>query len=175
MLEFNNKLKYFAPILLILAGGIAAMLLTERQANRFKPVSLPSLNGERISIPDQRGKLTWVSSWSASCAICLHELPELESLHQQYRDQLSIVALAMPYDPPNALLEVRDRLQLSVPVLLDLDGETARQLTPDLVVPSHHLIDNQGNVLLNWRGALTRDEILARLKPHLQTQAVNGQ
>ncbi len=173
MFEFNNKLKYLAFIALTLVVGIAVTLLSGGLSPHFKPVTLPSLNGERIHIPDQRGRLSWVSSWSASCAVCLHELPELDKLHHQYGEQLSIVALAMPYDPPNAVLEVRDRLQLSVPVLLDLDGEAARQLTPDLVVPSHHLIDNQGNILLNLQGALTRDEMLARLKPYLQPQTVN--
>lgn len=175
MFEFNNKLKYLVPMLLIFTGGVAIMWLSGWPAERFKPVALPSLHGERIHIPDQRGRLSWVSSWSASCAVCLRELPELDSLQHQYGDQLAVVALAMPYDPPNAIVEVRNRLQLSVPVLLDLDGEAVRQLTPDLIVPSHHLIDNQGHILLNLQGALTRDEMLATLKPYLQTQAANGQ
>lgn len=173
MFEFNNKLKYVSLISLILVVGVAVLLLSEQSSPHFRSVALPSLDGERIHIPDQRGRLSWVSSWSASCAICLHELPELDKLHRQYGEQLSIVALAMPYDPPNAILEVRDHLQLSLPVLLDLDGKAARQLTPDLVVPGHHLIDSQGNILLNLQGALTLDEMLARLKPYLQPQTVN--
>lgn len=173
MLEFNNKLKYLGLMFLLLVVGMTVMLLLGRASPHFRAVMLPSLNGERIHIPDQRGRLSWVSSWSASCAVCLHELPALDKLHRQYGERLSIVALAMPYDPPNAILDVRDRLQLSVPVLLDLDGEAARQLTPDLVVPSHHLLDNQGHILLNLQGALTLDEMLARLKPYLQPQTVN--
>ncbi|MEB4591477.1 TlpA disulfide reductase family protein [Candidatus Thiothrix sp. Deng01] len=162
------------PLALVAAGGAAALLWASKPDPRITPLNLPSLTGGRIHIPDPRGRLSWVSSWSASCAPCLHELPALEAFHRRYGDQLSIVALAMPYDPPNIILDVQTRLRLSVPVALDLEGSAARRLTPDLVVPSHHLIDSQGRILLNLRGALTLDEMLAQLRPYLQTQADTG-
>lgn len=174
MLEFANKLKYLMPLTLVAVGCVAAFLWATKPSPRIAPLNLPSLTGGRIHIPDPQGRLSWVSSWSASCVPCLRELPALEAFHRRYGNQLSIVALAMPYDPPNIIKDVQTRLQLSVPVALDLEGSAARRLTPDLVVPSHHLIDSQGHILLNLRGALTLDQMLAKSRPYLQTQAATG-
>ena len=135
MLAFDNKLKYALAFLLLATAGLALLGLAGRDAPTLQALQLPSLDGERIHIPDQRGRLTWVSFWSASCAICLHELPMLDALHREYGQQVQIVAVAMPYDPPNASKEVQTRLQPTLPVLLDLDATAARQLTPDMTVP----------------------------------------
>lgn len=170
MLALDNKLKYGLAFLLLAAAGLALLGLAGRDIPMLQALQLPSLDGERIHIPDQRGRLTWVSSWSASCAICLHELPMLDALHREYGQQVQIVAVAMPYDPPNASKEVQTRLQLTLPVLLDLDAAAARQLTPDMTVPQHHLVDTKGHILLNLKGALEREDMLAALRQHLPSQ-----
>lgn len=167
MLVFDNKLKYGVALLLCIGTGIAVLKLGGWFNPRLQAIQAPALSGERIHIPDQRGRLTWVSSWSVSCALCLRELPDLEALHLQYGKYLQIVALALPADPPNAINDVKNRLQLTLPVVLDLDAAAARQLTPDLVVPSHHLVDSEGRVLLKLRGALHREAMLAALQPYL--------
>lgn len=161
MLVIGNKLKYALIAFLLLLVGCA-------EKNRM-PLDLPALSGERVQIPDVQGRLTWVNTWSSSCAICVKELPDLQALQQEYAERLQVVAIALPADPPNTLLDVQTQLQLSLPVALDLEGLAARQFAPDLVVPSHHLLDANGHVLYHSKGKLALAEMRTMLEKHIST------
>ncbi|MBU0655876.1 MAG: TlpA family protein disulfide reductase [Gammaproteobacteria bacterium] len=147
----------------ILMLGVMAFVWFQTPQKLVAPLDLPGLSGERIHIPDPQGRMTWVSMWSSSCAVCLKELPELDALHHEYSERLQVAAIAMPYDPPNTVVEARDRLQLGLPVVLDMDGVAVRQFAPDLVVPANHLLDPQGRIVHSVRGALSRADMLVIL------------
>lgn len=167
MLVFDNKLKYTWVMVLVLAVGGGVPLLWRAMDNVMVPLQLPSLTGTQVYIPDQRGRLTWVNSWSATCASCLRELPALEALHRDYAAQVQVVAVAMPYDPPNTVEEVRQRQSVQLPLLLDLEGKAAQHFAPDMVVPAHHLLDANGRVLQQVQGEMTLAAMQAMLIPHL--------
>ncbi|WGZ95212.1 MAG: TlpA disulfide reductase family protein [Candidatus Thiothrix putei] len=156
MLVIGNKLKYAVVLWGALLMGCVEKTVT--------PLTLPLLSGEKAHIPDLHGKLTWVSVWSTSCAICVKELPALDALQREYVERVQVVAVALPTDPPNTVLDVQTQLHLSLPVALDLDGQAARQFAPDLVVPSHHLLDANGNILQQAKGKLTLAEMRTMLE-----------
>lgn len=91
----------------------------------------------------------------------------MNTVYDEYGEHLQVVAIAMPYDPPNTVVETRDRLQLTLPLALDLDGQAARQFAADLVVPASHLLDPQGRIVFSVRGALSfsaMQKVLKRYK-----------
>jgi len=159
MLVIGNKLKYTV----VLWGA----LLISCSEPTVTPLTLPLLSGEKAHIPDLHGKLTWVNVWSTRCTICVKELPALEALQREYAERVQVVAVALPTDPPNTVLDVQTTLQLTLPVALDLDGQAARQLAPDLVVPSHHLLDAHGDILYQTKGKLTLAEMRTMLEKHI--------
>ncbi len=159
MLVIGNKLKY------VLAG--CAVLLLGCAEKNLVPLNLPTLSGERVQIPDVQGRLTWVNTWSSSCAICVKELPDLQTLQQEYAERVQVVAIALPADPPNTLLDVQTQLHLSLPVALDLEGQAASHFAPDLVVPRHHLLDANGQLLYQAKGKLTLAEMRTMLEQHI--------
>jgi thiol-disulfide isomerase/thioredoxin len=159
MLVIGNKLKY------VLAG--CAVLLLGCAEKNLVPLNLPTLSGERVQIPDVQGRLTWVNTWSSSCAICVKELPDLQTLQQEYAERLQVVAIALPADPPNTLLDVQTQLHLTLPVALDLEGQAASQFAPDWVVPRHHLLDANGQLLYQATGKLTLAEMRTMLEQHI--------
>lgn len=159
MLVIGNKLKYIMVLWGVLLVGCAEQTVT--------PLTLPLLSGAKAHIPDLHGKLTWVNVWSSSCAICVKELPALDVLQREYAERLQVVAVALPTDPPNTVVDVQTQLHLTLPVALDLDGQAARQFAPDLVVPSHHLLDANGNILHQAKGKLTLAEMRTMLEEHI--------
>lgn len=161
MLVVGNKLKYVGILWVALLLGCAA--------DTVVPLTLPTLSGEQVSVPDVQGRLTWVNTWSTSCATCVKELPDLQALQQEYAERLQVVAIALPADPPNTVLDVQTRLQLSLPLALDVEGQAVRQFAPDLVVPSHHLLDANGHVLYRSKGKLTLAEMRTMLEKHIST------
>lgn len=171
MLVIGNKLKYAGAVCAALLLGVYAFAAGGLwAAPTIVPLNLPGLAGERVHIPDVQGKLTWVNTWSTSCVICLKELPDVEALQHEYADQLQVVAIALPSDPPNTVLDVQTRLQLTLPVALDLDGQAARQFAPDLVVPRHHVLDANGRILHSVQGKLTAAQMRTMLEQHLPSQ-----
>lgn len=166
MLVSDNKLKYWMAAAVLLMLGVMVFMWFQAQRKPVAALDLPGLNGERIHIPDPQGRLTWVNMWSSSCAACLKELPELDALHHEYAERLQVAAIAVPYDPPNTVVEARDRLQLGLPVALDMEGVATRQFAPDLVVPANHLLDPQGRIVHSVRGALSRADMLAILRQY---------
>lgn len=155
------RLDWLMLVVLFLAGmGVAAYV----QSDRIRAVELLSLDGTPIKLPGEQ--LTWVNFWSIHCPPCLEELPYLDNLHREYRGRVQIVAVSVPYDPPNEVLEYREREQLSLPMALDLESQALRQFTDNLVVPSHYLLDKNGKILLSHLGELDEQAIRGAIEQH---------
>lgn len=160
-----RKQRWGVLALVTLCGivGVASLLLLKPL--RITAVELPTVTGTRISIPGKQP--SWVSFWSASCPPCLREIPSLDRLYHAYQGKVQFVAISVPYDPPNIVKETQERLNLSLPLALDLDGKVAAQFGGDLLVPSHYLVDAHGNVLLTLKGELSEAAIRDMISQHL--------
>jgi peroxiredoxin len=75
-----------------------------------------------------RDRLVVLNFWATWCAPCTLEMPTLEALWQRYRARgLSVVGVSVDRGAPVALLEPYIRnLELTFPILVDPDGQTAR-------------------------------------------------
>ncbi len=135
------------------------------QQSRIQPVELPTLAGERVTLPGHG--LSWVNFWSINCPPCLKEMPYLEALHHEYQGKVQILAVNVPYDPPNEVNNYINREKFTLPVALDLESAALRQFTDKLVVPSHYLIDAQGRILLTHLGEIDGDSIRQAIEKHL--------
>lgn len=150
-------------LLFVLGIGFAAYT----KAQRVAPMELATLNGPRVSLPGQG--LSWVNFWSISCPPCLKEMPYLEKLHQEYQsqDRVQIVAVSVPYDPPNVIKDYQTRENLTLPMAMDPDGWALKAFTDKLVVPSHYLVDEKGNILLTHLGEIDEAAIRAAIEKYL--------
>ncbi len=157
-----SKLNVLVFAVLFLLGIASAVYM---QQGRIKTVKLPTLAGGTISLPGEG--LSWVNFWSIHCPPCLKEMPYLEALHREYAGKLQIVAVNVPYDPPNEVNNYVLREQFTLPIALDLESAALRQFTDKLVVPSHYLIDAQGKILLTHLGELDEASIRAAIEAHL--------
>lgn len=149
---------FYLVLLLGIGGGM--WLLTYKygepigQAGRPAPeVTLKTIDGRTLSLARLRGQPVLVSFWATSCASCVEEIPDLKALYRTLAPQgLEIVAVAMPYDPPNRVLEMRRRLQIPWPVALDLDGSVMHAFGDVAATPASFLIDAQGRIVARHLG-----------------------
>ncbi|MEZ5537890.1 MAG: TlpA disulfide reductase family protein [Thiolinea sp.] len=128
-------------------------------------MELATITGTRVNLPGEG--LSWVNFWSISCPPCLKEMPYLEKLHQEYKGKMQIVAVSVPYDPPNVIKDYQTRESLTLPMAMDLDGRVLSEFTKKLVVPSHYLVDAKGNILLTHLGEIDEATIRATLEKYL--------
>jgi len=93
------------------------------------PFTLPSLQGQSMSLADQKGDIILINFWATWCTDCVQEMPEFEKLYQKYHGKgLSIFAISIDQkgQPAVEAFLKKENLKLTYPILLDPDGHVAR-------------------------------------------------
>lgn len=81
-----------------------------------------SLNGEKIRLEDFSGQLILLNFWATFCSPCLKEMPSMQMLWKQYRDQgFTVLAVAVEPGRESAIRRFISRLKLEFPIAIDAD------------------------------------------------------
>lgn len=119
--------------------------------------SLESTEGNVIAMQDLKGKFVVIHIATTWCPYCNAEAPNLEKLYSDYKDR-NVEVLIIDVKEPNELVteKIKEKFNLSFPVLLDLDGAVAASFAPVDVLPelardeimlaSNLLIDPEGKI-----------------------------
>jgi peroxiredoxin len=106
---------------------------------------LKTLSGEAIKLSDLRGQAVLINLWATWCPPCRAEMPALEKVFKEYKDQgFTVLAVNMTYqDDPQKVGPFIQEYGLTFPILLDETGEVgnAYQLKS---LPSSYFIDREG-------------------------------
>lgn len=117
------------------------------------PVTFVSLQGEKITTADLRGKVVLVNFWATDCVTCVKEMPEVVATYNKYRGQgFETIAVAMKYDPPNYVLNYTEKNKLPFKVALDPTGDLARAFGEVKLTPTTFIIDKQGRMVMRILG-----------------------
>jgi peroxiredoxin len=162
-----TKTKFiFGVLLAFFIGG--ALIYTLIQKPQAPASSFTTLTGEKIALDDLRGKVVLVNFWATSCPGCIKEMPGMIETYRQYKGKgFEIIAVAMPYDPPNYVMKfVQDR-QLPFPVALDVKGEAVAAFGNVSLTPTSFLIGKDGALLEKKIGELDFAKLRATLDKQL--------
>ena len=101
------------------------------------------VTGERFRLGDHRGSVAVINFWATWCEPCREEMPALERLWRQQREQ-SVVVLAISTDvDPTVVAQFVSRQRYTFPIGLDARGELARQFGTR-ALPTTAIIDRDG-------------------------------
>jgi len=107
---------------------------------------------------DLDGKVILVNIWASWCGPCRRELPVLEDLNERLgdRDDALVVALNIDthFGPARSLIR---HLDLSLPMVYDMSGETAAKFAP-AALPASYLVNGEGVVVEVLDGAIDQAE-----------------
>lgn len=133
----------------------------------------PIIDGRRIGPHELAGRVTLVHFWATTCAVCVAEMPELIALHARYRDRgFELLAITMPYDRPDRVLDFARRRALPFPVALDPMGAAVAAWGGVDGTPQSWLVAPDGRVRAHWTGALKVPVAGARIEALLPQRAV---
>jgi thiol-disulfide isomerase/thioredoxin len=127
----HRAVHLFLVILLLSACGAAAgqQLSSSKPApgpfkGRQAPeLSLENLHGQRVSLSQHQGKPVLINFWASWCPPCRQEMPTFQEIHQEYGDQVIILAVnATSTDNLENVREFVSETGVSFPILLDSDG-----------------------------------------------------
>jgi thiol-disulfide isomerase/thioredoxin len=112
------------------------------------PLALPDEEGKKTwRLSELRGKVVLVNFWATWCPPCRKELPSMERLWRQFKDQGLVVLGVNVAEDGNAVFAFSNGLEtpLTFPLLLDEDGSVT-QSWPVQGLPTTYLVDKQGRV-----------------------------
>jgi thiol-disulfide isomerase/thioredoxin len=90
-----------------------------------------TLEGRPARLDQYASRVTVVALWAYWCKPCLAELPMLDALHRKHQGDGTVTVVAVNIDPPAAAERARATaaaLHLSLPVVLDSDGQVRRRI-----------------------------------------------
>ena len=118
-----------------------------------------SLDGERASLAQLRGRPVLLNVWATWCHPCRQEIPALEELHRAYGPRgLHVVGVSIDQgDQEQGIREFLQEFGASYPVWLDPDGEITTAYST-MGVPNTFLIGPDGRVLWKHVGPVTADD-----------------
>ncbi len=169
---FQRNLAFIVIGIGLVAVGVAAMtLLTLRQSQSARtaessvvPVkadypapnlTLNDLDGNPRSLSDYLGQVVLVNMWATWCPPCVAELPTLNSFYKDYSDGGFVI---IGIDDGEELGVVKDyvaRAGLNFPIWAD-PSYLSESAFGTMNLPSSFVIDRQGQVRLQWVGAISR-------------------
>jgi len=133
-------------------------------------VTFISIDGQKISSHDLRGKVVMVNFWATSCTTCVHEMPQMIETYNKFKGQgLQFVAVAMNYDPPNYVLNYAQTRKLPFTVALDSGGDLAKQFGDVSMTPTTFVIGKDGKILKRYLGEPDFASLHALLQKSLTT------
>ena len=150
----------------LLIGVVAAISLFRdgslTAVNSEAPVGTFELfSGGEASFADFSGKPLVVNFWASWCPACVAELPEIQSVHEQYGGEVTIVGLANT-DRRDAALELAGDVGLTYTLAEDPAGDLFRSL--DLIaMPSTVFITADGEILEVFGGQLNESALASRI------------
>ena len=90
--------------------------------NRAPDFTLLTLDGERVTLSDFRGKMVILNFWLTVCRACEAEMPHLQAVFDEWPDDtLAILSINVRESAPTVRSFVESQ-GLTFPVLLDLEG-----------------------------------------------------
>jgi len=109
-------------------------------------------DGASVRLSELRGRVVLVSFWATWCAPCEQEMPALERLYRELREEgFELLAVSVDTDA-EAVRAFQERLGISFPILLDPEQRVAREYQT-FRFPESLLVDRDGRVVERYVGA----------------------
>ena len=147
------------------ASGIDIQLKPFRGNAQPVAIKLRDTQGNIISKPGFKGKVTVINFWATWCPPCIREIPSLNRLKQKMQG-MPFELISINYAEEEASIkDFMRQVHVNFPVLLDHDGAFAQRWKV-ISYPSTFIIDPEGNIRYGVNAAIEWDnpEVIARIK-----------
>ncbi len=133
------------------------------EVGRLAPdFTLTDLEGNSVTLSDFRGTVVFLNFWATWCPPCRAEMPEIEAVYQEYKNQDVMV---IGIDLLEAENEVRQFVQqggYGWTFVIDTTGEVANNYGVT-AIPTSFFLDKEGIIRAVSIGAMTKRAMESRL------------
>lgn len=135
------------------------------QGNEAPDFTLPTLEGDKITLSEYRGKKVIVNMWASWCPPCKAEMPDMQKFYQKHKtDGIEVLAINLTEAEKNKedVSQFITDYVLSFPVILDEKSHVA-DLYQVTTIPTTYILDSKGRIERKMVGPMTyemMDEIM---------------
>ncbi len=123
--------------------------------------TLTELDGKTWTLKELRGKVVLVNFWATWCPPCRKEMPDLETLYKQFKDQ-GLVILAISDEDEGKVKPFIAEQKVTYPILLD-PGRKVNELFEIEGIPKTFVYDRSGKLVAQSIDMRTRRQFLEML------------
>ena len=138
-----------------LAGLLLALMVSGVQAVDFK---VTDTNGKNHTLAGYKGKWVLVNYWATWCPPCLEEIPDLIALHENKKNNLVVIGVAMDYRNAKQVTDFADGLLVEYPIVLGTP-QIVNQIGPVQGLPTTYLYNPEGKMVAQQVGLITREVV----------------
>jgi thiol-disulfide isomerase/thioredoxin len=152
--------------LAMLAVGVLSIEIFTDASRNTEPSALATsgfglFEGGDVTFAEFEGKPLVINFWASWCPACVAELPEIQSVHEQYGDMVTIVGVANT-DERSAALQLAEEVGLTYALGEDPTGDLFRSLEL-IAMPSTVFISADGEVREVFGGQLNEKALSERI------------
>ena len=137
-----------------LAGLLLALTASWAQAD-FK---VTDTTGKTHTLSGYKGKWVLVNYWATWCPPCLEEIPDLIALHENKKNNLVVIGVAMDYRNAKQVTDFADGLLVEYPIVLGT-SQIVSQIGPVQGLPTTYLYNPEGKMVAQQVGLITREAV----------------
>ena len=135
-----------------LAGLLLALAASLVQAADFR---VTDTTGKTHTLSGYKGKWVLVNYWATWCPPCLEEIPDLIALHENKKNNLVVIGIALDFRSAKQVTDFADGLMVNYPIVLG-DSQVVNQIGPVQGLPTTYLYNPEGKMVAQQVGAITR-------------------
>jgi len=144
----------------LLAATLLAPLSAQAKGEVAPDFSLRDIDNNEVHLSDFRGQVVLMDFWATWCGPCMLELPRIQEIYSDLKDQ-GFVVIGVSTDDARDASKVKPLVKakrLTFPVVLDKDTAVVSQYNPNKTLPYTVIIDREGRILAVHQGYNAGDE-----------------
>lgn len=126
------------------------------------PFTLTDLEGKTVSLADYRGKNVYLNFWASWCPPCRAEMPDMERIYQELKDQDFVVLAVNVREDPTTVQQFITTNAFTFPVLLDGKGTVVSSYKVS-AIPVSVFINKEGVIVSKQVGTMTYNQMKAKI------------
>jgi len=153
------------PLLLLPAfllsgcGSFAAPLPDLNGTEPVPDITLPTPDGNMISLSDYQGEVLFLNFWGTYCPPCVAELPDLQEVYEELQGEDFVIIGLNVEEKPEKVRAFAEEHGLTFPIIISPDA-TVNSLYQLKHMPTTWFIDRNGILRGKIEGQMSKSMVL---------------
>jgi thiol-disulfide isomerase/thioredoxin len=137
---------------------LAGLLLALTASWALADFKMTDTSGKTHTLSGYKGKWVLVNYWATWCPPCQDEIPDLIALHENKKNNLVVLGVALDYRNAKQVTDFADGLLVNYPIILG-GPQITNQIGPVPGLPTSYLFNPEGKMVAQQVGAITRQAV----------------